>query len=160
MTSIPGVSNSYINGSCHQVLDSKALGGRDGSFISLKHWYEPDTNCSYLLRGDANQMVRLHFEKMKISEKTPIKPTEGDCGERLILYDSDWPNPRRIIKAFCSEFSSPKENIDFVTTGPNMYVSFVSASGSYSGSSIYYWAIFDFHDTRVDGETIPGKELL
>ena len=62
----------------------------------------------------------------------------------------------KIIKAFCSKFSQPKENIDFVTTGPNMYVSFVSPSGSYSGSSIYYWAIFDFHDATTDGVKVPG----
>ena len=28
---------------------------------------------------------------------------------------------------------------------------------SYSGSSIYYWAIYDFHETKPDGEHIAGS---
>ena len=116
--------------------------------------YAPGTNCSYLLRGEPGQIVRLHFEKMKISKKTPIKDDVSDCGERLILYDSDWADPERIVKAFCSHFSEAKENLDFVTSGRSLYISFVSPSGSYSGSSIYYWAIYDFHDASLDGERI------
>ena len=156
VTSIPGTGTIYENRSCHHVVDSRSLNGNEGSFISLEHWYEPGTNCSQLLRGSPSQIVRLHFQKMKISKKTPIKETNDDCGEYLILYDSDWADPQRIIKAFCSKFSQPKENIDFITTGPNMYISFVSPTGSYSGSSIYYWAIFDFHEARTDGAKVAG----
>ena len=36
---------------------------------------------------------------MKIAKKTSIKDDPSDCGERLILYDSDWANPQKIIKA-------------------------------------------------------------
>ena len=117
--------------------------------------YAPGTNCSHLLRGEPGQIVRLHFEKMKISKKTPvIQDDPSDCGERLILYDSDWADPQRIVKAFCSHFSEAKESTDFVTRGRSLYISFVSPSGSYSGSSIYYWAIYDFHDASLDGERV------
>ena len=81
------------------MLFLQDLNDNEGSFISLEHWYEPGTNCSYLLQGSTSQLVRLHFEKMKISKKTEIKPDDGHCGEYLILYDDDWANPQRIIKA-------------------------------------------------------------
>ena len=135
-------------------MESKEISGNEGSFISLEHWYEPGTNCSYLLNGSPSQIVRLHFQKMKISQKTKIKPDNSDCGEYLILYDSDWANPQKIIKAFCSSFSEPKENIDYITTGSSMFINFVSNSGSYSGSSIYYWAIYDFHESSLDGDKV------
>lgn len=38
VTSIPGTGNSYVNGSCHHVVNSKDLSGNEGSFISLEHW--------------------------------------------------------------------------------------------------------------------------
>ena len=37
-----------------------------------------------------------------------------------------------------------------------MFISFVSPTGSYSGSSIYYWAIYDFHDDSTDGDRIDN----
>ena len=60
------------------------------------------------------------------------------------------------LKAFCSKFSAATENIDYVSSGPNLFVNFVSSSGSYSGSSIYYWAIYDFHESTSDGEKVIG----
>ena len=38
VTSIPGTGNSYVNGTCHHVVNSKDLSGNEGSFISLEHW--------------------------------------------------------------------------------------------------------------------------
>ena len=164
LTSVPGTGSSMVNGTCHQTVTSKDLNGNDeGSFISLEHWYKPGKNCSYLLKGTETQIVRLHFEKMKISQKDQIKKDNNDCSEHLVLYDSTWPNPQKIIKAFCNGFSQPKENIDFVTAGPNMFINYVSTSGSYSGSSIYYWAIYDFHEALLDGERVQSTvcdELL
>ena len=83
-----------------------------------------------------------------------IQDDTSDCGERLILYDSDWADPQRIVKAFYSHFSEAQENVDFVTRGQSLYISFLSPSGSYSGSSISYWAIYDFHDASLDGQRI------
>ena len=45
-----------------------------------------------------NQVVRLHFEKMRISSRTPIKEAEDECGDSLVLYDADWADPQRILK--------------------------------------------------------------
>lgn len=155
VTSVPGTGRSALNGSCHQVVTSTDLNGSDdGSFISLEHWYAPGTNCSYLLRGSPTQKVRIHFEKMKMTQKTPIIDVGSECSEYLALYDSDWPDPTRVIKVFCSSFSPPRENEDFVSTGAALLVTFISRSGSYSGSSIYYWAIYDFHETKPDGEHV------
>ena len=107
--------------------------------------------------GSPTQIVRLHFQKMKISQKTKIKPDDSDCGEYLILYDADWANPQKIIKAFCSSFSEAKEDIDYITKGSSMFINFVSNSGSYSGSSIYYWAIYDFHEASIDGDIVEDS---
>ena len=45
-----------------------------------------------------HQVVRLHFEKMRISSRTPIKEPEDECGDSLVLYDADWADPQRILK--------------------------------------------------------------
>ena len=91
--------------------------------------YAPGTNCSYLLRGSPTQKVRIHFEKMKMTQKTPIIDVGSECSEYLALYDSDWPDPTRVIKVFCSSFSPPRENEDFVSTGAALLVTFISRSG-------------------------------
>ena len=81
----------------------------------------------------------------------------GDCKEYLALYDASWPDASKIITAFCDGFSQPLENIDFITKGQNMFVNFVSKTGSYSGSSIYYWAVYDFHNSQTDGVKVSGS---
>ena len=113
--------------------------------------YAPGTNCSYLLRGSPTQKVRIHFEKMKMTQKTPILDVGSECSEYLALYDADWPDPTRVIKVFfsrniiitititinitimmkvfCSSFSPPRENEDFVSTGAALLVTFISRSG-------------------------------
>ena len=159
VTSIPQVSGvRQDNGSCHQTVDSRSLQGSEGISVSLEHWYPPATNCSLLLTGTDTQIVRLNFQKMtKNAVRTPILESRDQCGEILTLYDSHWPDPQRIIKTFCSRFSQVKENIDFITSGPNMYVSFFSPTGSYSSSFLYYWATYDFHETATDGDPVPGS---
>ena len=95
--------------------------------------YAPGTNCSYLLRGSSTQKVRLHFEKMKMTKKTPITDDAGsECSEYLALYDASWPDPAKVMKVFCSSFSPPLENQDFVSTGAALLVTFISRSGRYS----------------------------
>ena len=158
VTSIPQVSRArQDNTSCHQVVGSDSLEGREGIYISLEHWYPPGTNCSLLLTGSTTQIVRLNFQKMtKNAVRTPILDSQDGCGEVLNIYDSHWADPQKIIKTFCSGFSQVKENIDFITTGPNMYISFVSPTGSYSSSFLYYWATYDFHETVIEGDSVPG----
>lgn len=77
-----------------------------------------------------------------------------DCAESLTIYDSAKPDPARIIKTFCDTFSRPMEKVDFVSTGRSLYVRFNSRPGSYSGSSLYYWAHYDFFNNTKFGEPI------
>lgn len=46
------------------------------------------------------------------------------------------------------------EKIDFVSTGRSMFVKFVSRTGSYSGSSLYYWGHYDFFNNTKFGEGV------
>lgn len=48
------------------------------------------------------------------------------------------------------------EKVDFVSTGRSLYVKFVSKTGSYSGSSLYYWAHYDFFNNTKHGDAVPG----
>lgn len=48
------------------------------------------------------------------------------------------------------------EKVDFVSTGRSLYVKFVSKTGSYSGSSLYYWAHYDFFNNTKHGDPVPG----
>lgn len=50
------------------------------------------------------------------------------------------------------------EKHDFVSTGDSLFVRFESKTGSYSGSSLYYWAHYDFFDDRKSGEALPGTQ--
>lgn len=79
-----------------------------------------------------------------------------DCAESLTIYDSNRADPARIIKTFCDTFSRPMEKIDFVSTGRSLYVRFDSKTGSYSGSSLYYWAHYDFFNNTKFGEPISN----
>lgn len=85
-----------------------------------------------------------------------IKKIDMDCAESLTIYDSSRPDPARIIKTFCDTFSRPMEKVDFVSTSRSLYVRFDSKTGSYSGSSLYYWAHYDFFNNTKFGEPIPN----
>lgn len=74
----------------------------------------------------------------------------------MTIYDAGHPDPARIIKTFCDTFSRPMEKVDFVSTGRSLYVKFVSKTGSYSGSSLYYWAHYDFFNNTKHGDAVPG----
>ena len=54
-----------------------------------------------------------------------------------------------MIKTFCDGFSRPLEKHDFVSTGNSLVVNFLSVTGSYSGSSLQYWAQYDFFDAST-----------
>lgn len=86
--------------------------------------------------------------------EAPIKKIDIDCAESLTIYDSSKPDPARIIKTFCDTFSRPMEKVDFVSTGRSLYIRFDSRPGSYSGSSLYYWAHYDFFNNTKFGEPI------
>ena len=62
----------------------------------------------------------------------------------------------QVIKTFCDGFSRPMEKYDFVSTGNALVVNFLSLTGSYSGSSLQYWAQYDFFDAST-GEFLPSS---
>ncbi|CAB3253101.1 unnamed protein product [Arctia plantaginis] len=147
-------------GTCDWLLTAETLkksGDSEGIFLSVAHWYPPHTSCTYLMQGFPGQVVRLYFPSFRINRiESPIQPWTGDCGESLTLYDAPRPDDARIIKTFCDTFSRPMEKHDFVSTGNAMFVRFESKTGSYSGSSLYYWAHYDFFNNTRFGEPVPG----
>ncbi|XP_045478336.1 uncharacterized protein LOC123683372 isoform X2 [Harmonia axyridis] len=149
------------NGTCDWLLSSESLrasGDSEGIFLSVAHWYPPHTSCTYLMQGEEGEIVRLYFPSFRINRiESPIQPIEGDCGESLTLYDASWPDDSKIIKTFCDTFSKAMEKHDFVSTGNALFVRFESKTGSYSGSSLYYWAHYDFFNNTKLGEPVPGK---
>ncbi|XP_014234963.1 uncharacterized protein LOC106657800 [Trichogramma pretiosum] len=151
---------SAKNGSCDWVLSSESLAAREeGIFLSVAHWYPPGTSCSYLLKARPGEVARLYFPSFRVNRvESPIQPYTGDCAESLTLYDAAWADDARIIKTFCDTFSRPMEKHDFVSTGPALFVRFESRTGSYSGSSLYYWAHYDFFNATRFGEPVPSSE--
>ncbi|XP_026468418.1 uncharacterized protein LOC113372307 isoform X2 [Ctenocephalides felis] len=160
-------------GPCDWLLSSDSLknsGATEGIFLSVAHWYPPDTTCSYHIQGRPGEIVRLYFPSFRINRvEAAIRPAQGDCAESLTLYDADGPDDAKIIKTFCDTFSRPMEKVDFVSSGRSLFVRFESKTGSYSGSSLYYWAHYDFfNDTRwgipvpnsVCDETFPAWRVL
>ncbi|XP_049853177.1 cubilin-like isoform X1 [Schistocerca gregaria] len=148
------------NGTCDWLLSSEALassGDSEGIFLSVAHWYPPHTSCTYLMRGRPGEVVRLYFPSFRINTiEAPIRVFDGDCGESLTLYDASWADDTRIIKTFCDTFSRAMEKHDFVSTGSSLFVRFESKTGSYSGSSLYYWAHYDFFNASLSGDPVAG----
>ncbi|XP_058055375.1 uncharacterized protein LOC131206719 [Anopheles bellator] len=148
------------HGACDWLLSSDALratSASEGIFLSVAHWYPPNTSCSYHIQGNDDEVVRLYFPSFRINRiEAPIIKHEEDCAESLTIYDANNPDPARIIKTFCDTFSRPMEKIDFVSTGRSLYVKFLSKTGSYSGSSLYYWAHYDFFNNTRFGDPVPN----
>ncbi|XP_055855909.1 uncharacterized protein LOC129919100 [Episyrphus balteatus] len=148
------------HGICDWLLSSDALkdsSASEGIFLSIAHWYPPNTSCSYHIKGRTGEIVRLYFPSFRINRiESPILKYDGDCGESLTIYDSSKPDPARIIKTFCDTFSRPMEKVDFVSTSPSLFVQFESKTGSYSGSSLYYWAHYDFFNNTRFGDPVPN----
>ena len=48
------------------MFDGDTIGGQEGLFLSLEHWYPPGTNCTFVIRGRANEIARLTFPSFKI----------------------------------------------------------------------------------------------
>lgn len=152
----PGVRN----GACDWLLTSDALkasSANEGVFLSIAHWYPPNTTCNYHIQGAPNEMVRLYFPTFRVNRiEAAIEQYPRDCAESLTIYDADYADPARIVKTFCDTFSRPMEKVDFVSTGRSLFVRFDSRTGSYSGSSLYYWAHYDFFNNTKFGEAVPN----
>jgi hypothetical protein len=148
------------NGTCDWTYTSTSLsesGDKQGLFWSVSHWYAPHTTCTYLMVGRPQEIVRLYFPSFRIERiEAPIGRWEGECAESLTIYDSSWADDSKIIKTFCDTFSRPLEKVDFVSTSSSLFVRFESKTGSYSGSSLYYWAHYDFFNNTHWGEVVGG----
>ncbi|XP_018027741.1 cubilin isoform X1 [Hyalella azteca] len=147
------------NGTCDWVFSSDTVEqGQESIFLSLAHWYKAGTSCSYLIRGRPGEIVRMYFPSFRVRPiEAPIRPYDGDCGETLIIYDSDRPDDSRIMKMFCDTFSRPLEKHDFISSGSSMFVKFDSRTGSYDGSSLYYWAQYDFFNNTHYGRPVEDS---
>lgn len=148
------------HGACDWLLSSDALkttSASEGIFLSVSHWYPPNTSCNYHIQGAEGEIVRLYFPSFRINKiEAAIRKYDSDCAESLTIYDSDRPDPARIIKTFCDTFSRPMEKVDFVSSSRSLYVRFESKTGSYSGSSLYYWAHYDFFNNTKFGDPVPN----
>lgn len=54
------------NGACDWLLSSNALkltSASEGIFLSVAHWYPPNTSCNYHIQGVENEIVRLYFPR-------------------------------------------------------------------------------------------------
>lgn len=64
------------NGVCDWMLSSDALkdsNASEGIFLSIAHWYPPNTTCSYHIQGNEGEVVRLYFPRFVATQK--IKST-------------------------------------------------------------------------------------
>lgn len=54
------------NGACDWLLSSDALkltSASEGIFLSVAHWYPPNTSCNYHIQGTEGEIVRLYFPR-------------------------------------------------------------------------------------------------
>lgn len=54
------------SGACDWLLSSDALkesNVSEGIFLSIAHWYPPNTSCSYHIQGKEGEVVRLYFPR-------------------------------------------------------------------------------------------------
>lgn len=117
------------------------------------------------LQGEKGEIVRFNFPIFRVNRiESPIQPYDGDYAESLTLYDFDWPDDSKIIKlikiikTFCGTFSKPMEKHDFISSSNNLFVRFESKTGSYSGSSLYYKAHYDFFNATRFGKPVLKTE--
>lgn len=54
------------SGACDWMLSSDALrdtNASEGIFLSIAHWYPPNTTCNYHIQGNEGEIVRLYFPR-------------------------------------------------------------------------------------------------
>lgn len=63
-------------GVCDWMLSSDALkdsNASEGIFLSIAHWYPPNTTCSYHIQGNEGEVVRLYFPRFVPTTKLKQK---------------------------------------------------------------------------------------
>lgn len=56
-------------GPCEWILNSDALresNASEGIFLSIAHWYPPNTTCNYHIQGSEGEIVRLYFPRFVV----------------------------------------------------------------------------------------------
>ncbi|XP_015925064.1 cubilin isoform X2 [Parasteatoda tepidariorum] len=101
---------------------------KESTFSHLRSWYPPNTTCAYKFYTTSEDVIRLDFLLFRIERFTL-------CEESIKLYDASEPNPTKIITKLCD---MNKAQAMYESTGPSLYVEFVSTRGSLDGSSISY----------------------
>ncbi|XP_046810329.1 tolloid-like protein 1 isoform X1 [Lucilia cuprina] len=70
------------HGICDWLLSSDSLkdsSASEGIFLSIAHWYPPNTSCSYHIKGRTGEIVRLYF---------PSFNEMGQLVYQMNMYDS------------------------------------------------------------------------
>ncbi|XP_039954213.1 uncharacterized protein LOC120770697 [Bactrocera tryoni] len=69
------------HGICDWLLSSDSLkdsSASEGIFLSIAHWYPPNTSCSYHIKGRIGEIVRLYFPRLKKGEYRNYLPKFGE----------------------------------------------------------------------------------
>lgn len=160
-SSYVGPGAILVNGSsCDAVFHSSShVSSTDRQYYSLSTWYSPNSKCSLTILGELNEIVRLRFKTFRVNKQQHAIVPSGECGETLTIYDSHTRDDSKLITTFCDTWSSPVDPIDdIVSTGPALYVQFISLSGSYFGSSLDYRIQFDFFNAFQYGQPVKDTQ--
>lgn len=134
------------DGSCHFVFNSDKV--TYGQFQNLRHWYAPNTRCSYKFVGSSpDQRVFLHFVNF-------ISNRDESCRSKLTLYDADGPNGDAVRGMFCGQYQ-PNETL--LSVSRFFYIEFDSKLGSYDGSNFEYSVLYTFVETKTSGNKVNGS---
>ena len=71
---------------CHRVFDRDTLGGQEGLFLSLEHWYPPGTNCTFVIQGREKEIARLTFPSFKIRLHNRVAKQDGKPETELSVF--------------------------------------------------------------------------
>ncbi|GBL92146.1 hypothetical protein AVEN_91495-1 [Araneus ventricosus] len=120
------------NGTCS--ITKHLRSGDVFTFGHLRSWYPVNTTCTYRFTASSDdEVLKLSFEFFRMERVTL-------CNESLKLYDSPQRDPSKIMSKLC-DINRPRTEHPrsvYETSGPGLFVEFVSKMGSLEGSSISY----------------------
>ncbi|XP_054707327.1 uncharacterized protein LOC129217104 [Uloborus diversus] len=103
------------------------------TFGHLRSWYPVNTTCTYRFTASEDEVIRITFEFFRMERVTM-------CDESLKLYDSPTGDASKIISKLC-DINKPRTEHPrsvYETTGPGLFIEFISKIGSLEGSSLSY----------------------
>lgn len=119
------------NGTC--FIERKMRPGDALTFGHLRSWYPPNTSCTYRFIASEDEILKLTFDYFRMERVTR-------CEESLKLYDSASADPAKIISKLC-DINKPRTEHPksvYETSGPGLFLEFISKIGSLEGSSLNY----------------------